>query len=56
MYYGPYTTIEGVVKNYKAFRATSAAGGQFEVNGIQFGYIDVFAVVPQGRRKWRADP
>ena len=41
-YYGSYATIEGVVKNYKAFRASSAAGEQFEVNGIRFGYVDSF--------------
>jgi len=42
LYYGPYTTIEGVVKNYRVFRTTSSIGEQFEVNGIRFGYIDSF--------------
>lgn len=41
-YYGPYATIEGAVKNYKAFSTTGTAGEQFEVNGTPFGYVDSF--------------
>ena len=40
-YYGPYTTIEGVVKNYEVFRTSNSIGEQFDVNDIHFGYIDM---------------
>lgn len=35
-------TIEGVVKSYETFPVGSSVGEHFEVNGIRFGYIDLF--------------
>jgi hypothetical protein len=42
LYYGPYTTIQGVVKNYEVFRTPNSVGEQFDVNDTHFGYIDLF--------------
>lgn len=40
-YYGPYTTIDGVVKNYRVIQTSSNVGEQFDVSDIHFGYMDL---------------
>jgi hypothetical protein len=39
-YVGSYQTAEGAVEKYRAGRTTSLPYEQFEVNGIEFGYMD----------------